>query len=171
LAEDPYGNNEWQFVEGTKGKLNDPNATRNGNVTYRSSYSSNSEAHCLGSAAVCSEGVAIRIVDADTLYVKVNSTIYKVDLALIEAPSRTEQEGFIESTAFTRDLCLGSDVLIDQDDNLLLTSTGSSIIAVVYCSGINLNSELLDSGYADLDAKQCGTSEFASQPWAKDHGC
>ena len=38
--------------------------------------------------------MAIRIVDADTLYVRVNSTVYKLDLALTEAPSKTE-ESFI----------------------------------------------------------------------------
>ena len=113
--------------------------------------------------------MAIRIVDADTLYVRVNGKVYKVDFALTQVPAKGQKE-FMEATSFTRGLCLGSDVLIDQDDNLL-TSTGSSIIAVVYCSDINLNSELLDNGYATLNKDQCGTSEFASQPWAKDHGC
>jgi hypothetical protein len=41
----------------------------------------------------------------------------------------------------------------------------------VYCSSSNLNSELLDNGYAELDVQECATSEFANEPWAKDHGC
>ena len=90
-------------------------------------------------SAGCLEGMATRIVDGDTLYVSVNGTVYKVDLALTKAPSRID-EMFVESTAFTRDLCLGSTVLVDQDD-MLLTSN-SDIIAVVYCSSSNLNSEL-----------------------------
>jgi Lamin Tail Domain len=159
----PDGNNEWQFVENTRGNLNDPN---NRSSTYDSAYSG-SDVKCLGSAG-CAEGIAIRIVDADTLYVAANGTVYKVDLALVKAPSRTE-ERFIESTAFTRDLCLGSTMLVDQDDKLL--TSNSSVIAVVYCSSHNLNSELLDNGYVDLDVEQCAISEFANEPWVKDHGC
>jgi Lamin Tail Domain len=160
----PDGNNEWQFVEDTRGNLNDPDSGRS--TTYDSAYSG-SDVNCLGSAG-CAQGVAIRIVDADTLYVAANGTIYKVDLALVKVPSRTE-ERFVESTAFTRDLCLGSTVLVDQDDKLL--TSNSSIIAVVYCSSTNLNNELLDNSYAELDAAQCATSEFANEPWVKDHGC
>src|SRR5919109_566282 len=93
----PDGNNEWQFVEDTRGNLNDPDSR---STTYDSSYSG-SDMECLGSAG-CAEGIAIRIVDADTLYVAANGAVYKVDLALVKAPSRTE-ERFIESTAFTRD--------------------------------------------------------------------
>lgn len=179
----PDGNNEWQFVENTRGNLNDPDTpsttfdseeNTRGNLndldtlsTILDSAYSGSDVECLGSAG-CLEGMAIRIVDGDTLYVRVNSTVYKVDLALTEAPSRME-EGFVESTAFTRDLCLGSTVLVDQDD-MLLTSN-SDIIAVVYCSSNNLNSELLDNGYVELDVQQCATSEFANESWVKDHGC
>jgi hypothetical protein len=162
----PDGGNEWQFKTGTKGELNDPDSNSSRSTTYDSAYSG-SDVKCLGSAG-CAEGMAIRIVDADTLYVAANGTVYKVDLALVKAPSRTE-ERFIESTAFTRDLCLGSTVLVDQDDKLL--ASNSSIIAVVYCSSSNLNSELLDNDYAELDVEQCATSEFANEPWVKDHGC
>jgi len=159
----PDGNNEWQFVENTRGNLNDPD---NRSTTYGGAYSG-SDVKCLGSAG-CAEGMAIRIGDADTLYVAANDTVYKVDLALVKAPPSTE-ERFIKSTAFTRDLCLGSTVIVDQDDKLL--TSNSSVIAVVYCSSSNLNSELLDNGYADLDVEQCATSEFANEPWVKDHGC
>ena len=182
----PDGNNEWQFVENTQGNANDDpdtpttildseeNTQGNANddpdtlSTILDSVYSGSDVECLGSAD-CIEGVATRIVDGDTLYVRANSTVYKVDLALVEAPSRTE-EMFVESTAFTRDLCLGSTVLVDQDD-MLLTSNSGGIIAVVYCSSSNLNSELLDNGYSELDTEQCATSEFADEPWVKDHGC
>jgi endonuclease YncB( thermonuclease family) len=159
----PDGNNEWQFVEDTRGNLNDPDSR---STTYDSAYSG-SDVKCLGSAG-CAEGIAIRIVDADTLYVAANGAVYKVDLALVKAPARTEEK-FIESTAFTRDLCLGSTALVDQDDKL--QTSNSSVIAVVYCSSSNLNSELLDNGYAELDIEQCAASEFANEPWVKDHGC
>src|SRR5918992_5206093 len=182
----PDGNNEWQFVENTQGNANDDPDTSSttldseentqGNAnddpdtlsTILDSVYSGSDVECLGSAD-CIEGVATRIVDGDTLYVRANSTIYKVDLALVEAPSRTE-EMFVESTAFTRDLCLGSTVLVDQDD-MLLTSNSGGVIGVVYCSSSNLNSELLNNGYAELETEQCATSEFADQPWVRDHGC
>jgi endonuclease YncB( thermonuclease family) len=182
----PDGNNEWQFVENTQGNANDDpdtpstildseeNTQGNANddpdtlSTILDSVYSGSDVECLGSAD-CIEGVATRIVDGDTLYVRANSTVYKVDLALVEAPSRTE-EMFVESTAFTRDLCLGSTVLVDQDD-MLLTSNSGGVIGVVYCSSSNLNSELLNNGYAELETEQCATSEFAGQPWVRDHGC
>ena len=181
----PDGNNEWQFVENTQGNANDDPDTSStildseentqGNAnddpdtlsTILDSVYSGSDVECLGSAD-CIEGIASRIVDGDTLYVRANSTVYKVDLALIEAPSRSE-EMFVESTAFTRDLCLGSTVLVDQDD-MLLTSN-SDVIGVVYCSSSNLNEELLDNGYAELETEQCSTSEFADEPWVKDRGC
>jgi endonuclease YncB( thermonuclease family) len=162
----PDGNNEWQFVENTEGSLNSPDSSNN--AIHDSTYYSESDIECLGSAG-CIEGIATRIIDGDSLYVSANSTIYKVDLAFIEAPSRGEEE-FVESTAFTRDLCLGSTVLIDQDDKVLM-STDSSVNAVVYCSSSNLNEELLDNGYAELEAQECTTSEFANEPWVKDHGC
>ena len=180
----PDGNNEWQFVEDTQGSLNDPDTSSTatpGNVEdtlgslndpdtlsrILENAFSGSDVECLGSAG-CFEGVATRIADGDTLYVDVNGTEYKVDLALIEAPSRTE-EMFMESTEFTRDLCLGSTVLVDQDD-MQLTSN-SAVIAVVYCSSSNLNNELLDNDYASLETAQCTTSEFANELWIRDNGC
>ncbi len=187
----PDGNNEWQFVENTEGNSNgdsetssttpdsventegNPNNDPDTLSTILDSVYSGSEVECLGSAG-CIQGVATRIVDGDTLYVESNSsTVHKVDLALIKAPSRSEEEMFAESTAFTRDLCLGSTVLVDEDDMLSASSTSSNsdILGVVYCSSTNLNSELLDNGYAKLETEQCARSEFANEPWVKDHGC
>ncbi|MDQ4050158.1 MAG: lamin tail domain-containing protein [Thermoproteota archaeon] len=179
----PDGKNEWQFVENTQGSLNDPetSSTSLSNVQdtqgslndpdtlsriLENAYSG-SDVECIGSSG-CFEGVVTRIADGDTLYVDVNGTEYKVDLALTEAPSGME-ETFMESTEFTRDLCLGSTVLVDQDD-MLLTSN-SAVNAVVYCSSSNLNNELLDNSYATLETAQCTTSEFADEPWISDNGC
>jgi endonuclease YncB( thermonuclease family) len=157
----PDGGSEWQFAAGTKEELNDPE----GQVKARSARSGPAE--CEGSAG-CAEGMVTRIVDGDTLYVRVNGTTYKVDLALASAPARSES-GYAESRSFTQSLCFGSSVLIDQDDLQLTSAT--SVIAVVYCGSSNLNSELLDSGNAVIDSDQCETSEFAGQRWARDHGC
>ena len=179
----PDGNNEWQFLEDTQGDLNAPDTSSTtsssvedtqGDLNAPDTLSrilenvySGSDVECLGSAG-CIEGVATRIVDADTLYVDVNGTVYKVDLALTGAPSRTE-EVFLESTGFTRDLCLGSTVLVDQDDRVL--TSNSDVVAVVYCSSSNLNNELLDNGYVKLETEQCTTSEFADEAWIRDNGC
>jgi hypothetical protein len=114
------------------------------------------------------EGIAIRIVDGDTLYVSADASVYKVDLALVETAGRDEDD-FLETTMFTRSLCLGSPVLVDQDDNQL--ATDGSVIASVYCSSVGLAEELLDNDLATLDAGQCGSSEFASSEWAREHGC
>ena len=163
----PDGNNEWQFASDTEKELNGQEATLDLPRIKRGG-ASGSEPKCIGSAG-CAEGMAIRIVDGDTLYVSVNGTVYKVNLALAKAPLGGE-EGFIESTAFTRSLCLGSRVLIDQDDEQL--TSGGSIIATVYCSSDNnLNHELLENGYATFESDQCSESEFARQEWAKKYGC
>jgi hypothetical protein len=159
----PDGNDEWQFVAGTPDKLNAP-GEQAGPAT---SGSPSLPEQCDGSAG-CVEGIVTRIVDGDTLYVSVNSTVYRIDLALILEPSNNE-EGFIDSTSFTRSQCLGSEVLVDQDDKLLASDT--SVIAVVYCAPTSLNSDLLNNGYATLNLGQCQTSEFASQSWAKQYGC
>jgi hypothetical protein len=158
----PDGSNEWEFAADTRDDLNDPEGQASETRTARSGL-----AACQGTAG-CAEGMATRIVDGDTLYVRINATLYKVDLALASAPQRGEED-YMESTSFTRDLCLGNTVLVDQDDELLTTRT--SVIAVVYCGSTNLNSELLDSDHAALDNDQCETSEFATQRWARDHGC
>lgn len=189
----PDGKNEWRFVEETEGELNNPNNHNINSVNNNSQivsqvydaiehyYYSESDAQCIGYAG-CIEGITSRIADGDTLYVTANNnnssgnTIYRVDLALIEVLSSMEEEKEeqrIDSTAFTRELCLGSNTLIDQDDKHSTTSLAdsSSITAVVYCSSTNLNKELLDQGYTVLDMQQCATSEFANESWAKDHGC
>jgi hypothetical protein len=70
---------------------------------------------------------------------------------------------------FTRSLCLGSSVLVDQDDNQP-TSDGS-VIASVYCSSIGLNEELLENELAALDVEECEISEFTRSGWAQEHGC
>src|SRR5215212_4604814 len=61
----PDGNNEWQFVENTRGNLNNSDTLRR---LLDNAYSG-SDVECLGSAG-CVEGVVTRIVDGDTLYVR-----------------------------------------------------------------------------------------------------
>ncbi|HKU49187.1 MAG TPA: thermonuclease family protein [Nitrososphaera sp.] len=161
----PDGNDEWEFREQTQGNLNDPDSADSNNTVGASA--SNLSDSCIGNAG-CVQGIAIRIVDGNTLYVISDGEVYKVELALVNTPER-EDERFIEATMFTRSLCLGSPVLVDQDDGQLVSD--GSVIATVYCSSIGLNEELLDNGFASLDADKCGTSEFARTEWAQQYGC
>jgi hypothetical protein len=121
---------------------------------------------CEGSA-LCVMGEVVKVINGKTLYVNIDGRVYKVELALISLPIQYEQ-AMRASTMFTRNTCLGSTVLIDQDDK----QKENSFIAQVYCSPTkNLNSLLLDTDYVLLDKSQCGISEFSNLNWAKSHGC
>jgi hypothetical protein len=160
----PDGNEEWEFLEETPGDLNDPSSANSKSSASKNTGISDG---CLGSSG-CVEGVVIRIVDGDTLYVSAEDAIYKVELALVQTPGR-DDERFLDTTMFTRSLCLGSPVLVDQDDGQPANS--GSVIASVYCSSMGLNEELLDNEFATLDSEQCESSEFAQSTWAQEHGC
>ncbi|HEV8386713.1 MAG TPA: lamin tail domain-containing protein [Nitrososphaera sp.] len=160
----PDGNENWQFLEESKGYLNDPSAQDTNISASDKTESTNS---CLGSAG-CVEGVAIRIVDGDTIYVSADGAVYKVELALVKTPD-SDNDRFLNTTMFTRTLCLGSPVLVDQDDGQL--ADDGDVIASVYCSSIGLSEALLDNNLASLDTDQCSLSEFALSKWAQEHGC
>ncbi|MGI0019989.1 MAG: lamin tail domain-containing protein [Nitrososphaera sp.] len=162
----PDGGSAWRFLEGTKGIANDPatfqiaksTPANNGSVTTTKPANAG---QCVGSA-LCIEGRVTRVVDADTLWVTVGANNHKVvDLSLTKT-TRNDK-------LFTQGLCLGSNALVDQDDKQ--PGKGKSIMGVVYCASTNLNQQLLDSGHVALAPRQCATSEFASQDWAKRHGC
>jgi endonuclease YncB( thermonuclease family) len=160
----PDGNEDWEFLEESEGYLNDPSAQ---DTNIAASEIANSTVSCLGSAG-CVESVAIRIVDGDTIYVSADGAVYKVQLALVKTPD-TDDDRFLNTTMFTRTLCLGSPVLVDQDDGQL--ADDGDVIASVYCSSIGLNEALLDNNLASLDTDQCNLSEFALSEWAQEHGC
>ncbi|MEE8383959.1 MAG: thermonuclease family protein, partial [Nitrosopumilus sp.] len=107
-----------------------------------------------------------KIIDGDTIHVNGES----VRFALSSAP---ELGGFggVESRDFIDTICpVGSDVIVDEDDSQTGGSYGR-IIGVVYCNGVNLNSELLDADLGYLENQFCDSSEFAEEPWAIKHGC
>ncbi|MDQ3888142.1 MAG: thermonuclease family protein [Thermoproteota archaeon] len=91
------------------------------------------------------------------------------ELAKIPPESQYDSARNVVYYRIYSNLCLGSTVLVDEDD--MLSTSDSDIVGVVYCSSTNLNSELLDNGYAELDTEQCATSEFADESWAKDRDC
>jgi micrococcal nuclease len=120
---------------------------------------------CSGTAR-CITGTVTKIVDGDTIHVDGVS----VRFALSSAP---ELKGFggIDSRGFIDTICpVGSDVIVDEDDSQTEGSFGR-IIGVVYCNGVNLNSELLDAGLGYLADQFCDSSEFANDSWAIKHGC
>ena len=120
---------------------------------------------CSGTAR-CITGTVTKIVDGDTIHVDGES----VRFALSFAP---ELKGFggTDSRDFIDTICpVGSEVLVDEDDSQTEGSFGR-IIGVVYCNGVNLNSELLDAGLGYLADQFCDSSEFANDSWAIKHGC
>lgn len=169
----PDGSSTWKFTVATQGKPNDPSTYEkaSGASLPRAANTSTADPNCVGSA-LCFEGKVYKMVDTDTLYVESNGQKYKVDLSLTKV-SRSD-ESYNSGSKITRQLCLGSNVLVDQDDGQSATSTIRDAIAikgVVYCSSQNLNEKLLDSEFVGLDYRQCFVSEFASQDWATRHGC
>jgi len=120
---------------------------------------------CSGTAR-CITGTVTKIVDGDTIHVDGQL----VRFAMASAP---ELEGFggTESRDFIMTICpVGSDVIVDEDDSQTEGSFGR-IIGVVYCNGMNLNSELLDANLGYLADQFCDSSEFANDYWAIKHGC
>lgn len=145
------------------GAINGPPTTgsKEGNLTPKSTT-----VKCEGSA-LCVTGEVVKVVNGKTFYVSIQNKVYKVELALIGLPLQSE-EAMRAATTFTRNTCLGSNVLIDQDDGQKV----NSFIAQVYCSPTkHLNSMLLQTGYVQLDKSQCQSSEFSKLDWAKFYGC
>ena len=156
----PDGSTHWKLAEETKGAANDPATYKGkpaGGEPSPSTQSANSGDTCAGSA-MCIEGTIVRVANADTLYVQKGGDIYKVDLSLTKATDKSDR-------AVTQALCLGNNAIVDQDDKQ--PGKGKNIMGVVYCNSQNLNQQLLDSGVVGVDSRQCATSEFASQSWAK----
>ncbi len=76
-----------------------------------------------------------------------------------------------EAKELIESLCpVGSSVLVDEDDGQTEGSYGR-IIGVIYCNGMNLNEELVDSGLGYLSSGFCDKSEFSSHTWTQKHGC
>jgi len=115
-----------------------------------------------GGGGRCFNDVVIKIVEGDTLDIG----DFRIRLALVNAPERGE-EGYTEATRFTSSICpVGSKATVDEDDGQKEGSYGR-LLGVVYCSGKNLNEELLKTGHAKILTEFCKKSEFALETWAK----
>jgi micrococcal nuclease len=116
--------------------------------------------------AGCITGIVTEIIDGDTIKVHGKS----VRFALASAPELNEFEG-IESKEFIESVCpVGSIALVDEDDKQTEGSYGR-IIGVIYCNGLNLNEELLKSGFGYISSNFCSKSEFTKENWAQRNGC
>jgi hypothetical protein len=161
----PDGGSSWRLTEGTNAAANDPRTFKpatSGDGQRGDAQSAGTGDMCAGSAQ-CMQGKVVRVADADTVYVRAGTDTFKVDLSLSKAGRNAAAD------AFTRAMCLGNDVKVDQDDKQ--PGKGKNITGVVYCASTSLNQQLLDNSFASIDKRQCATSEFASQDWAKRHGC
>lgn len=162
----PDGGSEWKFKDQTKSKANDP-SSKGSSSSSSSSSTSPQSSKCSGSG-MCLEGKVSKVTDSDTVYVKVGKDVYKVDLSLTKALAKKDVN-YSKATLYTQALCLGNSAVVDQDDKQ--KASGKNLKGVVYCSGQNLNSELLDNKFVSLDKNQCAKSEFSTTSWARKNGC
>ena len=119
----------------------------------------NSTSSCEGTF----NGTVERIIDGDTIAIVGCSK--HIRLSLVNAPE-TYQTGYQEAKDFTANLCqIGSTATINQDDLQPYDAYGR-IVALVYCQGRNLNSELFYNNLAIMEKDFCSKSEFAHDDWA-----
>ncbi|MDF2427367.1 MAG: thermonuclease family protein [Nitrosopumilus sp.] len=124
-----------------------------------------SSIECSG-VAKCITGIVTQVTDGDTIKVDGQS----VRFALSSAPELNESGG-MESKEFIESVCpVGSTALVDEDDGQTQGSYGR-IIGVIYCNGVNLNEELVESEFGYLTSDFCESSEFKTHDWAKKYGC
>ena len=124
-----------------------------------------SMSECSGNAG-CISGIVTKVIDGDTIKVHGKS----IRFALASAPELNEFGG-VKSKEFIESVCpVGSTALVDEDDKQTEGSYGR-IIGVIYCNGLNLNEELLESDHGYLSSGFCSNSEFSDTNWAQKFGC
>jgi len=120
---------------------------------------------CKGKAK-CFSGIVARIIDGDTIVVDDNS----IRFSLVNTPEWGDDDYF-QARNYIANLCpIGSQVRVDEDDGQTQRSFGR-IIGKIFCNGVILNEEILESGHAVILTNFCPVSEFANESWAKKFGC
>ena len=116
---------------------------------------------------LCLKEKVLRIVDGDTIYI---SGDHEVRLSLTNTPEIYEK-GFHEATKFTADLGPVTSTVIVHQDDLQPYDMYGRLLGKVSCQDKILNSELLDTGHANILVQYCPTSEFTDESWAQKYGC
>lgn len=106
-------------------------------------------------------GPVTYVVDGDTL--DVNDV--RIRLALVDTPELGES-GYQAAKDFVVDLCLNENAEVDMDDGQRGGDRFGRDIGIVYCDGVNVNSELIDKDLAIIYTEYCEISEFANEDWA-----
>ena len=133
-------------------------------VQQSSNYDPN-DSKCQGNAK-CISGIVTRIIDGDTIVVGDKS----IRFALVNTPEWGDED-YEQAGNYIETICpVGSKVLVDEDDGQTQGSFGR-IIGKIYCNGVILNEEILESGHAKILTKFCSLSEFAYEHWAQKFGC
>ena len=120
----------------------------------------------------CYSARVMRIIDGDTMDVKHLSTgePIRIRLSLTNTQERGE-ELYEAGKDFTANLCpVNSRIIFDQDDGQTGGSYGR-VIGLVYCGGLLLNEELLETNLAVIDSRFCDESEYRNDEWAQKYGC
>jgi len=121
---------------------------------------------------VCFSARVTKIIDGDTIDVQHLSTgePIRIRLSLTNTQERGEQL-YDAGTDFTANLCpVNSRIIFDQDDEQTGGSFGR-VIGLVFCGGLLLNEELLESNLAVIDSRFCDESEYGDDGWAQKYGC
>ncbi len=120
----------------------------------------------------CYSARVTKIIDGDTIDVKHLSTgeSIRIRLSLTDTQEFGE-ELYEEGTDFTANLCpVNSIIIFDQDDGQTVGSYGR-VIGLVFCGGLLLNEELLETNLAVIDSRFCDESEYGNDEWAQKYGC
>jgi lamin tail-like protein len=160
----PDGGNDWKFKEQT---IDAPNMRQTSSISSILEITGQpiEDMKCSG---ICMEGMGMRMAGPDALYVQVGNDTYRAGLSLTDAPVRRDKD-YVAAISFVRNLCVGSEVLVDQDNSQKVK--GKELFGEVYCASHNLNQELLDNKLVLIDKRQCNTSEFSKEDWATRNGC
>ena len=138
----------------------------NQNILQESYLENKLTSHDCFDDARCITGTVTKVIDGDTIKVDGQS----IRFALASAPELNEFGG-VDARKFIETLCpVGSTAIVDEDDGQTEGSYGR-VIGVIYCNGVNLNEELVDSSLGYLTTGFCDGSEFANDSWAQKHGC
>lgn len=103
-------------------------------------------------------GYCSRVIDGDTIDV---DGVGRIRFVGINTPEKG-QLGYQEAKDFVNTMCFGKTVYLDIDDKKQHDKYGRTL-AVVYVDNINLNSELLKRGYAEV--MYIPPSEFNPYSW------